>query len=75
MADVNIRVRDAGPLLVEGPITLVDAEGNAFTIPAGKPARWFINCAMVIPRLSAGAAGKYFANESDCDSRPRSCAV
>lgn len=26
----SIKVRDNGPLLVKGPITLVDAEGNEF---------------------------------------------
>ena len=26
----NIKVRDNGPYLVKGPITLVDAEGNEF---------------------------------------------
>jgi CDGSH-type Zn-finger protein len=35
MADVSIRTRENGPLLVTGPITLVDADGNQFDI-AGK---------------------------------------
>ncbi len=30
MSDANIKVRDDGPLLVSGNVTLVDAEGNAF---------------------------------------------
>ncbi len=30
MSDVRIKVRANGPYLVTGPITLVDAEGNAF---------------------------------------------
>lgn len=30
MADANIKVRDDGPLLVSGNVTLVDAEGNPF---------------------------------------------
>ena len=30
MSDVRIKVRVNGPYLVSGPITLVDAEGNAF---------------------------------------------
>jgi CDGSH-type Zn-finger protein len=35
MADVSIRTRENGPLLVTGPITLVDPDGNQFDI-AGK---------------------------------------
>ena len=31
MSDLNITVRDNGPLLVKGPLTLQDADGNAFT--------------------------------------------
>lgn len=34
---LRIRVRDAGPLVVEGPVTIVDAEGNEFLIPPDKP--------------------------------------
>jgi CDGSH-type Zn-finger protein len=44
MSDVTIRVRDNGPLLVEGPVTVVDAEGNKFEIPAGKPAIALCRC-------------------------------
>jgi CDGSH-type Zn-finger protein len=44
MADVTIRIRDNGPLLVEGPFDLVDAEGNALQLPADKPAYAFCRC-------------------------------
>jgi CDGSH-type Zn-finger protein len=44
MSDVTIKVRDNGPLLVEGPVTIVDAAGNQFTIPAGKPAVALCRC-------------------------------
>src|SRR5688500_14024659 len=44
VSSVNIRVRDNGPLLVEGPITLVDAEGQPLKIPEGKPAIAFCRC-------------------------------
>ncbi|MCH5374873.1 MAG: CDGSH iron-sulfur domain-containing protein [Planctomycetes bacterium] len=37
MSDTTITVRDNGPLLVKGPITVLDAEGNAFTIDSSKP--------------------------------------
>ncbi len=32
MADVQMTVKDSGPYLVKGPITLTDAEGNDFTL-------------------------------------------
>lgn len=32
MTDVQIQVRDNGPLLVSGPVTLVDASGAAFDL-------------------------------------------
>jgi CDGSH-type Zn-finger protein len=37
MSDVTIRVRDNGPLVVSGPVTIVDAEGNRFEVDANKP--------------------------------------
>jgi len=44
MSQVTIKVRDNGPLLVEGPITVIDAAGNTFTIPANKPAIALCRC-------------------------------
>ena len=44
MSDVTIRLRDNGPLVVEGPMTVVDAEGNKFAIPADKPAVALCRC-------------------------------
>jgi CDGSH iron-sulfur domain-containing protein 3 len=32
MNDVSIKVRDNGPYLVRGPVTLTDAEGNAYVL-------------------------------------------
>ena len=32
MADVKVNVRPNGPLIIEGPISLLDSEGNAFTL-------------------------------------------
>ena len=32
MADTQITIKDSGPFVVKGPITLTDAEGNDFTI-------------------------------------------
>ena len=44
MSEVKIRLRDHGPLLVEGPIVLCDAEGNAYTIDPSKPAIALCRC-------------------------------
>ena len=35
MTDVTIQVRANGPLKVTGPISIVDAEGVSFELPAG----------------------------------------
>jgi CDGSH-type Zn-finger protein len=44
MAEVTIKVRDDGPLLVDGPVKIIDAAGNVFTIPTGKPAIALCRC-------------------------------
>jgi len=44
MSQVTIKVRDNGPLLVEGPVTVIDAAGHTFTIPANKPAIALCRC-------------------------------
>lgn len=36
-APIRIRVRDHGPLVIEGPAIVVDAEGRPFTLPTNKP--------------------------------------
>ncbi|MBV8207630.1 MAG: CDGSH iron-sulfur domain-containing protein [Acidobacteria bacterium] len=43
MADVTITVRKNGPYRVEGPIRLVDAEGNEYDL-TGKPAISLCRC-------------------------------
>ena len=35
MAEVTIKARANGPYKVEGPVRIVDADGNEFEIPAG----------------------------------------
>lgn len=44
MADVKIRLRDNGPLLVEGPFELLDAEGNPYPLSSEKPAFALCRC-------------------------------
>lgn len=36
MSDVTIKVRDDGSYRVEGPLTLLDGEGNPFPLQAGE---------------------------------------
>jgi CDGSH-type Zn-finger protein len=43
-SDVTIRIRDNGPLLVEGAVRLVDAEGHEFPLDPGKPAIAICRC-------------------------------
>ncbi len=43
MADVKITVRPNGPYRVEGPVTLVDAEGKEWDL-TGKPAFSLCRC-------------------------------
>jgi CDGSH-type Zn-finger protein len=33
---ICIRLRENGPLLVQGPVRVIDHQGNEFTLPAGK---------------------------------------
>jgi CDGSH iron-sulfur domain-containing protein 3 len=44
MADVVIRVRNNGPLLVEGPVAIRDAQGNTFPVNSEKPAIALCRC-------------------------------
>ena len=43
--EVTIRIRDNGPLLVEGPIHLLDGEGSQYTCDPAKPAIALCRCA------------------------------
>ncbi len=43
--EVTIKVRASGPLLVLGPVTLIDAQGNRFRVPeSGKPGIALCRC-------------------------------
>ena len=44
MSETRIRLRDSGPFVVEGPIKLVDADGNEFPIDPAKPAIALCRC-------------------------------
>ena len=60
MSDVTVKVRDNGSLLVDGPVTLIDAVGNKFVIPAGKTNISLCRC---------GAS----ANKPFCDGKHKDC--
>lgn len=44
MADVVIKMRPNGPLLVEGPFTLLDSHGTPFKLNPEKPAIALCRC-------------------------------
>ena len=60
MAEVKIRMRPNGPLLVEGAFTLTDSEGKEFSLNTEKPAIALCRC---------GASG----NRPFCDGSHKSC--
>lgn len=44
MAEVTIRCRMNGPLVIEGPVRIIDHAGNEFSIPTDKPAVALCRC-------------------------------
>lgn len=44
MAEVTIRIRPNGPLLVEGPFRLIDSAGNEFPLDPAKANHAFCRC-------------------------------
>jgi len=60
MAYVTIRMRENGPFVVEGPVTVIDSQGNAFTINPDKPAIALCRC---------GESG----NRPFCDGTHKTC--
>ena len=60
MSAVRIRVRDDGPLLIEGEVEIVDAEDGAFSPPSNKPLVALCRC--------GHSAGKPF-----CDGSHKTC--
>jgi CDGSH-type Zn-finger protein len=42
--ELRIRCRQNGPLVIEGPVEIVDHLGNAFSLPVGKPAVALCRC-------------------------------
>jgi CDGSH-type Zn-finger protein len=44
MDKITIRLRDNGPLVIDGPVRVIDAEGNEFTLPTEKPLLALCRC-------------------------------
>ena len=44
MSEVTIRMRAHGPLVIEGPFTLIDSRGARFELPSNKPAVALCRC-------------------------------
>ena len=44
MSNVSIRCRPNGPFVVEGPVTLLDHQGNPFPTSSDKPAIALCRC-------------------------------
>lgn len=60
MSDVKISIRDHGPFLIEGPVTLVDADGKEFPIDPSKPAIALCRCG-------------HSSNRPFCDGSHKAC--
>ncbi len=65
MAEVKIRMRPNGPLVIEGPFELVDSRGQSFAIPADKPAIALCRCGHSARRPFCDGAHKSCGFESD----------
>jgi CDGSH-type Zn-finger protein len=60
VAEVTIRCRPNGPLVIEGPVTVVDAAGNPFPLPTHKPLVALCRCGQS-------------ANKPFCDGSHKDC--
>ena len=65
MADVKIRMRPNGPLLVEGTVELTDSEGNAYPLSPDKPAIALCRCGHSKDRPFCDGAHRTIGFESD----------
>lgn len=57
---ITIRCRIDGPLVVDGPVTIIDHQGNPFTIPTEKPLVALCRCGQS-------------ANKPFCDGAHKRC--
>ena len=57
---VTIRLRDNGPLVIQGAVRVIDAEGREFALPTDKPALALCRCGQS-------------ANKPFCDGSHKTC--
>lgn len=65
MSEVRIRMRPSGPLVIEGPFTLVDSHGNPFSLATDKPAIALCRCGQSTNRPFCDGSHKACGFESD----------
>ncbi len=71
MSNVTIRVRPNGPLLIEGPVTIVDQNGNSFPLNPDKPAVALCRCGHSARRRFATAPTRPAGLSRSRSPRPR----
>jgi len=59
--EVTLRLRDNGPLLVQGTVQLLDADGKPFALPADKPMIAICRC------------GRSQKKDPFCDGQHKQC--
>lgn len=74
MSDVRIRIRDHGPLVIEGPIALVDAQGHALELPTDKPVLALCRCGHSGRKPFCDGAHRAAGFDSACRAVPPSSA-
>ncbi|MGE0758737.1 MAG: CDGSH iron-sulfur domain-containing protein [Pirellulaceae bacterium] len=70
MSNVRIRIRDHGPLVIEGPIELVDAQGDALELPTGKPVLALCRCGHSSNKPFCDGAHRAAGFDSACRAVP-----
>ena len=68
MSEVKITVRPNGPLRIEGPIDLLDAEGRPFDL-GGRPAIAFCRCGHSLDKPFCDGSHRNAGFESICEAR------
>ncbi len=70
MSEVTIRMRPNGPLVIDGPITLIDSRGQRFELPTNKPAVALCRCGQSTKRPFCDGSHKSCGFVSDEAPQP-----
>jgi CDGSH iron-sulfur domain-containing protein 3 len=65
MSEVRIRLRPNGPLVIEGPFTLADSQGNLFSLVTDKPVIALCRCGQSAIKPFCDGTHKTCGFESD----------